>query len=259
MVILLLGGTSESILIADLLEKKGLPFILSVASNLGLMRFKKYEKPLRAGVLDFHGLLEFVQKNGIKLIIDATHPFAKNASENAIRAAQVLNIPYIRFERPRDELKNSLIIEAIDLEAALRELPQLGKRPLITVGVKMLPEIIRKSAVLGQKPVVKVLPLTDNFTLLDGLGIPLEDRLSFWGPGSRELISQLIKFYSLTGLLTKESGDLGGEREKVESFLSQSLPVILIKRPEVFYPQSVSTLDRLEEILTLEAEKWKKQ
>lgn len=259
MVILVLSGTSEGVLLADLLQNKGLPFVLSVATSLGFERFKKYEIPLRVGVLELEGLIDFCRENGIKLIIDATHPFAQKVSINAIIAAKTLKISYLRYERPGTEIKSPYLYEALNLKTSLLNLNRLGLRPLITVGVKMLPEFIKQTKINGQKPVVKILPTSENFKLLDQLQVPVDDRLAFWGPGKRQLMRELINYYSLTGLLTKESGDAGGEQEKVASFLAQRLPVILIKRPRVEYPLVVSDLRELEQFLTAEVEKWKKQ
>lgn len=46
------------------------------------------------------GLVAYCREHGIGLLIDATHPFARQISRNARAAAAVLDIPCLRFERP---------------------------------------------------------------------------------------------------------------------------------------------------------------
>lgn len=44
-------------------------------------------------------MLYFIQKNNISLIVDLTHPYARLVSENAKKAAEKMNIEYIRYTR----------------------------------------------------------------------------------------------------------------------------------------------------------------
>ena len=42
---------------------------------------------------------KLIQKESIKLIVDASHPYAVNVSSSAIKVTDKMNVKYIRFER----------------------------------------------------------------------------------------------------------------------------------------------------------------
>ncbi len=44
-------------------------------------------------------MVGLIETKGIQVIVDASHPFAEEASENAISAAKTVKVPYIRYER----------------------------------------------------------------------------------------------------------------------------------------------------------------
>ena len=42
-------------------------------------------------------MVDFINKNSITKMIDATHPYAVEVSTNAIKAAEITDTEYIRF------------------------------------------------------------------------------------------------------------------------------------------------------------------
>jgi precorrin-6A/cobalt-precorrin-6A reductase len=102
--ILLLGGTSEAKAIAKKLIALELDVIYSVA---GLVRLPKLDcKIIQGGFSRFShtnnsdGLTEYLLTEKIDYLLDATHPFAINMSQQAVYSAQKINIPYCAFVRP---------------------------------------------------------------------------------------------------------------------------------------------------------------
>ena len=59
--------------------------------------------------LTIEDMVDFIKENKIDKVIDATHPFAKEVSENIKNSSSETNLPLIRFER---EIKN---LESKDL------------------------------------------------------------------------------------------------------------------------------------------------
>lgn len=54
---------------------------------------------VKIGRLTQEDMMTFINEHGVKAIVDASHPFAEEASKNAIGAAAETSIPYIRYER----------------------------------------------------------------------------------------------------------------------------------------------------------------
>ena len=110
MKILLLGGTSEAKVIAKELIALELEVIYSIAGLVrkpildceiiqgGFSRFSQKE-----GTKHRDGLTEYLLTEKIDYLLDVTHPFASKMTQQAIRSAQEMNIPYCVFVRPNWE------------------------------------------------------------------------------------------------------------------------------------------------------------
>lgn len=103
MTILILGGIAESKALAQALIRQQQNIIYSIA---GLVRTPELECAIHVGGFSTEsmngtdGLIQYCKDQKINLIIDATHPYAAEMSENAVAAATVLQIQCWRFERP---------------------------------------------------------------------------------------------------------------------------------------------------------------
>ena len=90
--ILVLGGTSDSLEICHLLNKKNVDYIVSVTTSYGEDLAKKCSNKIILKKLTIEDMVDFINKNSITKIIDATHPYAVEVSTNAIKASQITNI-----------------------------------------------------------------------------------------------------------------------------------------------------------------------
>ena len=106
--ILVLGGTSDSLKICDRLNEIGISdFVLSVATEFGKDLALEHAKNIINGKMDKKEMIEYIKDQEIRQVIDATHPYAVEVSRNAIEACEQTDIKYIRFERKSllDEIK----------------------------------------------------------------------------------------------------------------------------------------------------------
>ena len=44
-------------------------------------------------------MTSIIFEKGFRAVVDASHPFAEEASKNALKGAKEANVPYIRYER----------------------------------------------------------------------------------------------------------------------------------------------------------------
>src|SRR3989338_4053192 len=99
--ILVMSGTADGRELVQELNRRGKKLLTTVATAYGSSLYEDMglSELCVEGKLDKNGLVKFIEDNGIDTIIDATHPYAKEASKNAIAACQVKGIRYIRLER----------------------------------------------------------------------------------------------------------------------------------------------------------------
>lgn len=97
---LVLAGTAESRAVIDALKSD--PCISLTASLAGATPDPlALPVPTRMGGFGGpEGLVDYARDQGVGLLIDATHPFARQISRNVREAAAALGIPCLRLERP---------------------------------------------------------------------------------------------------------------------------------------------------------------
>lgn len=94
--ILLLGGVTEALAIARTL---GPEHIYSLA-GVGRVPTDLTCQVRVGGYGGAEGLAQFIRDEGIELLLDATHPYAAQISQNAATAARLTGIPYWALRRP---------------------------------------------------------------------------------------------------------------------------------------------------------------
>jgi len=98
--ILLIGGTSETALLATGLAAAGFEVLVSKATDTPLAVGDHPRISRREGRLDEAGMVALAREKDIRVIVDAAHPYAAAAHAVAQRAAQRLGIPCLVFRRP---------------------------------------------------------------------------------------------------------------------------------------------------------------
>ena len=97
--ILVLGGTSDSIGICNKLNEMNLPYMVSITTEYGRDIAKKATENVFLGKLTIEDMVSLIKEKNITQIIDATHPYATIVSSNAIECSKISNTDYVRFER----------------------------------------------------------------------------------------------------------------------------------------------------------------
>ncbi|MDI6604276.1 MAG: precorrin-6A reductase [Thermoanaerobacteraceae bacterium] len=238
--ILCLTGTKDGREIANHLSKSGLDVIASTTTEYGASLYDERVK-VHIGILDEKSLMDFVKSNGIDTVVDATHPFAKDISINAINVCKKLNIKYIRYERKTIYYDKSIIVN--DYKEALEKAFEFDNI-FLTTGSKNL-EIFMPLVKAGKRMIARVLPVSIVIKKCEDLGLKPSDIIAMQGPFSVDLNYHMFKQAGADVIITKESGITGGVLEKFKAARMLNIPVILIKRPEINYPLKVSDMEEL--------------
>ncbi len=247
--ILVLGGTSDSLEICDRINKyEDLPYTLSVTTSYGEDLARKHAKNVITGKLTKEDMVRFIKENNINKIIDATHPYAIEVSKNAIQCAKELNIDYLRYERKsliKDiSYENKYLVSSI--EEACKMAREKGRNIFIGTGSKNLPKIVE--LIPDRNLIVRVLPTSDVILSCESLGLNADNIIAMKGPFSQSINEEFYKHYNVDLVVTKESGIAGGFLEKVNACETLQIPVVIITREKMNYPLVVNGIDELEKL-----------
>ena len=112
MTILILGGTAEARQLAAALVGDGLDVISSLAGRVNSPNLPPGDVRV-GGFGGADGLTDYLRRQQVSAVVDATHPFAATISANAQQAANRTNTPLVRLERPR--LARAPALRLVDL------------------------------------------------------------------------------------------------------------------------------------------------
>ena len=185
------------------------------------------------GPFDSSKIVEIIRDNEIAVLIDATHPFASEATKNAIKASDVENIKYLRFDRPTLTIaENKLIHKVNSFEEAVDQIIKLGDgRILHLAGVMTLPNLT--SRIYPQRIVARVLPTNFSINKCLEAGVSPENIIAMQGTYSKEFNKALMKEYNISIVVTKESGKSGGTPSKLEAALELGIHIVMVMRPVI--------------------------
>ena len=231
--ILILGGTSEASALARLLAARpDCPALISLAGRT----LKPAPQPLPTRIGGFGGaagLADFLAANGVRAVVDATHPFAEKISANAALACAQRGTPLLVLRRRPWQLQpGDVWSEVEDAPAAALALGKKARRVFLTVGRLELP------AFLAAPQHRYLIRTVDPPEVLPPKATLILER----GPFAEAAETALLQKEKIEVIVTKNSG---GEATyaKIAAARALHLPVILMRAPEWPSAQSVDTAE----------------
>ncbi|PYB75188.1 cobalt-precorrin-6A reductase [Rhizobium wuzhouense] len=218
--ILILGGTAEARALASQLVEAGHAVTTSLAGRT-LDPILPVGEVRIGGFGGAEGLANHIRENGYDRIIDATHPFARRISENAIKATAMTGVPLEQSVRPRWRKQPGDRWQPVrSLEAAARALPP-GATVFLALGRQYLDAFsIREDCrfVIRMVDPPEVAFAINDYSLV--LGKPASDP-------AREV--DLFTAHGVTHLVCRNSGGPAGYAKLVAA-RQLELPVIMLER-----------------------------
>lgn len=226
--ILLFGGTSEGRTLAEWLAGQGIPLTLCVATEYGASLVPEIPGlRVLTGRRDRTAIERLLQENGCSQVVDATHPYAVEVTENLRAAAASAGVPYLRLVREGGDEGDWLRVP--DLTAASEALEGIPGHVLLTTGSKELAPFSVPG--LRERCFPRVLPSLESLGRCLELGFPPAHVLCMQGPFSIELNLALLRQYEIRAMVTKASGVSGGFEEKAEAARQAGCALIVVERP----------------------------
>ena len=246
--VLLIAGTEDGRELGRYLIEQGYKVLATAASEYGGELLSENEGiETMTGRKNAEELAEVIREEGIRYVIDASHPYAEEVTANAKEASKETGAEYIRYERERLEVKYERVRKVRNYEEAAREAKKLGKRILLTTGSKKLGELVKE--LKGCELTVRVLPTAEVLRECERLGLKPRQIIAMQGAFSKGMNVETYRHSGAEVVVMKESGRVGGEDTKMEAAEELGLPVVLIERPREEYERKASSYEGVRKLM----------
>jgi precorrin-6x reductase len=217
------------------------PVVVSVATEYGgELALQVPGITVVAGKIGRTARRNLLEQCQAKVIVDATHPFADKISEQLIELSNELNLSYLRYERPASpptDYRQARVCN--DFTEAIKLSLTVGKRIFLATGTKGLSELASLKSEASEQPLwfARVTASPDSIEKTIAAGIPLSRICAMQGPFDSQFNQALWKQWQIDCVITKESGDVGGTNAKIEAAESLGIPILIVRRPHIDYPE----------------------
>ncbi len=181
------------------------------------------------GRLDEPQMCNFMNEHRFDCVVDATHPYAVEVTENIMRACHETHTTYFRLMRESSE--SEACISVSDTHAAADFLSQTEGTVLLTTGSKEL-GIFTKVENYRERLYARVLPIPQVLQKCFDLGFEGSHLIAMQGPFSRQMNLALMKQWNIKIMVTKDSGRAGGFSEKLRAAKLARVQTLVIGRPQ---------------------------
>lgn len=243
--IFLFAGTSEGSEIARFLEEEKLPARVFVATEYGERMQREAldgggSVQIVTGRLDRRALTALFTEEAPLLIVDATHPYATEISENLSAAAERCGVPLLRVLREASSETGDYTVASAGEAAALLKERFSSENILLTTGSKELP-VFCAAELPKERLFVRILPDPIRRAEVLALGIQEDHIICRQGPFTESENLTLLRERSIGCLVTKEAGMRGGYEEKLSAAKRAGVSSVVIRRPKETGGISVET------------------
>lgn len=224
------GGTTEGRVIAGKMDALRIPSLLCVATAYGeaLPRGSGHIA-LHTGRMDAAAMRALLKRERPALVMDATHPYAEEASRNIRTACEGLSLQYIRVLREEAAAEGGMRFQS--LPALVEWLHTTAGNIFVSMGAKHAGAFTEVSDFAG-RVYIRLLPALEGLTHCLELGYPPAHLILMQGPFSKELNLAMFRQTGAQILVTKESGPAGGYGEKIEAARELGMRIAVLARPK---------------------------
>lgn len=226
---LIFGGTTEGRELAEFCVESGIFADISVTSELGARLIPGNDRvKILVGALDSEQMKSLILRENYSVVVDATHPFAENATKNIRAACEALGAEYYRVIR--ENRNEDFGISVNNTEELITLLNRSTKRILSTLGSKEAEKFKRVSD-YRNRVWLRVLPDEKIIEACERIGFERSHIISGRGPFSREENERHIRLCGAEILVTKDSGKTGGYPEKIAAAKQCAIELVTLTRP----------------------------
>ena len=231
----ILSGTSDGPAIANRLLELNYSVFASVLTYKAGQAYNENPKlHIITGKLNNKDqIINFIQKNKITCVVDATHPFAVIISKNLNNACKEINIPLLLFER-KSVMNNSNSFFYIDDLKDINNVDLENKNILLAIGSRFLKDTANYYMNCKANVFTRVLPTYESITKAFVSCIK-NSNIAILEPSKNNksiLEKKLCEFWEIDYVLCRESGSYSQKNwERIVS--GSKMKLFLVKRPKI--------------------------
>ena len=228
--VIVFAGTTEGNEICQFLEKNQIRTYACVATEYGSRSLQESAfLTIAAGRMQTEEMKALFLKEQPEMILDATHPYATEVTQNIRTACEETGCCYYRVLRKSTGCETDAVYVE-NIEAAVAYLEATQGNILLTTGSKEL-ERFTSLTNYRERLYARVLSLTSVFESCQKYGIEGKHLIGMQGPFSVEMNEAMIRQFDCRYLVTKDTGKAGGMAEKLEAAQNCKITAVIIGRP----------------------------
>ena len=227
--IVLFGGTTEGREIAEFLSENSISSLVCVATEYG-GTLLDCSPPVQVQCkrMDKTEMIALFSTKRPRIVIDATHPYATQVSENIHLACQEENVRYVRVLRERLESDGCMSFASID--SLIAWLNQTEGIIFAATGAKEAGALTHVKNFVD-RVFLRLIPSSEGVNTCMELGYPMKHLICMQGPFSKAMNIAMFREVNAKILVTKESGKNGGFAEKLSAAIACNMTTAILSRP----------------------------
>ena len=231
--ILIFAGTTEGRKLSEYLAEAEINHTICVATEYGAIVLRQHPLvKVHQGRMNQEQIERFLDDGKYGVVVDATHPFAKEITYNIQAALKEMerigiSIPYLRLKRDGITERENGITYFETNEECVKALEDTEGNILLTTGSKELYKYCVSEGI-KHRLYVRVLPSVESLSLCTEQGICGKQVIAMQGPFTAEMNEAIIRQYEIAYLVTKESGVPGGYQEKINAAKRTGVRIFVI-------------------------------
>lgn len=233
--LLLFAGTTEGRELAEFLARSGIACEICVATEYGeqLLETVSPVHTVHAGRLTKEEMVRLMKEGKITHVVDATHPYATEVTQNIRVACETAGCSYLRLLREDSRgvpvwEPDCVFVDSV--AAAVEYLSHTEGNILAATGSKEL-GLYTRIPNYQERVFARVLSTAEAVCAAAALGFQGKQLISMQGPFGEELNYALLRQVDARYLVTKESGQVGGFPEKARAARRAGVRLVVVGRP----------------------------
>ncbi len=248
--ILVMSGTKDGRALIQALSSIRCDIIATTTTTYGGSLIDETE---RVRVIDhplnLEDLIQTINDNNVMILVDATHPYATGASQNAMAASLKTKCHYVRYERESLTAKEGKWFSSY--EAIIDYLKEREGNVLLTIGANNLALFTKELST--ERLYARVLPMSKIIEKCESYGLKPKNILALQGPFSQAYNEVMMDAYNIKFLVSKETAKTGGFDQKVLAAQHKGVELLVLERPMIeystVYTSIVEIVDHVENFL----------
>lgn len=235
--VLVIAGTTDAKVVIKRLLDMNYDTAVTVTTRMGCGMLDEFEQlDIYQGKMNKEQIAHLLATVKPKCLIDASNPFSREITRNAMSVCKTAEIPYMRFEREKLDYDDPGIIKVKSYREACKELlkdklMEDQGNILLTLGSNKI-ETFTPIPDFEHRVFLRVLPDWKVLCKCEKLGFNPKNIIAIKGPYNEALNIELFKYCNASVLVTKESGNMGGVVDKISAAKKLGMKIILIDRIE---------------------------